>query len=694
MGKKFLISQMIEDEQGIEKEQFYTLVGDAEFIYIGDSLNWDLAFDKGWLNKLRNDKFKMLRKGRLYVNESELDYARVLYNTGYVRNTSVNQALAMDYNKLPLLGPLFVLNNDVRTYGYYGVAFTFNTTTPDDDYYKVIKDVYIPNPVPSSIINRDFANTLSCSAGFESVLGLNQIGAKEINAEDENIIWIKHKTGQFEKISVFTVRIKAGSKLPVNMDIQVYEDDQWKTVLSHKFLTVKAFEKRIYDTNYTVKEVRWVFRYDSADTHNDSTKLIIENLNFDGSIIGPKIVPCALKDLKHEDMIPITEQQMRQNNQNGGYGIVNTNYDNLYYNRNMNGKINWLVSEKIMLYDSNYTQYWTAIGYAIKANNAPTLTNIIASNKGPDSYTHIHKEDVVVSFDLNDIDEDIVGYRVYINNINEESKIQDIYNLEANLNRSILVENKYFTSMDDAGSAYTGLHIIPYDSRGTTGGDYVIWVYKQNKIPTIVSTMFENKFTVTVTDPEKDLVSCKLSVNGFEFAEFSLKESPATYSFIVPSTKVLIGKENTITMIASDDTPGEKRTVTATHKFIGAHYGLLFTDENEEVLTTEFDDILKKIDFGTIITGMTSFAQHVKVLNKTGVDIDFVDIKSTINDNPLEEYKIEFDTIEDFDNPQPTLRINNIKNGDKVSFYVRVASKFLSAKPQSAEFDVVGKSSN
>jgi hypothetical protein len=689
MVKQFLISQMIEDDHGVEKEQFYTITSENDFKYIGDTLDWAKAFDGSVLDRIRNDQYKQLRKGRLYVNNSELEYARITCTEGYVRNTTDAQAIHTAYNKLTQIG----VNNSVispYTYYKYGVSYSFTTNNIDDGYYKVIKDVDIP--ADTTLVTGAFPSVLSCTAGCESIIGAKN-GSVEIDAEEENIIWLKHNTSTFDKISGITVSLKSGCKLPVNLEFQIYKNNQWETVYTNKLSTIKTHEERFYDNNYTTKEVRWVFKYDPSEEHNTSTKLILSTLNIVGSRNGAKLQLCKLEDLRHEDMISKTDSDMRKDNNNGSLDDIMRHYNDKFYKRKMTGGVvNWIISHKTATSNSASQSYSAGINMLNKANTAPYLQNIIASSKGVDGYTHIHKEDVIVSFDIKDDEEDTVGYNVYIDEVNDKGKIMQVNGLESNTNRSVVIENKYFKKMNDAGSAYTTLYITPFDSIGMVGNSYPIYVYKQNRLPTILSTMFENNFTVTVTDPDNDHVSCKLFINDFEFGEFSLKESPAVHSFIVPSTKVKIGVENTIKMVASDDMPGEARTVTAEHKFIGAHYGLLFADEDETILTSEFDDIFKKIDFGTIVAGNTSFAQKIKLLNKTGIGLSNILIKSTINDNPVEEYKIEFDTDEDFGNPKQSLMVETLPNGAKYPFYVRVSSKSISATPQSAEFDVTGES--
>lgn len=690
MLKQFLISQMIEDN-GVEKEQFYTVTSENTFKYIGDSLDWSEAFNAANLDNLRNNQFKLLRKGRLYVNECELDYARIVCMEGYVRNINANQALHTAFNKLTSVGVVDVFGSNSTYAQYkYQLAYSFTTNDIKDGYYKVIKDTDVPRS-DLSLLTGPFPANMTCTAGYEDIM--NKAGSVEVDAEDENIVWVKHNVDKFNKISGIAVQPKNTCKLPVNIEFQIYKDDHWETVLSDKITSIKKYEKRFYDKNYTTKEIRWLFKYDSSDHHNSSTKLALTNLNVIGAKTGTKLEPCKFENLKHDDMISKNESDMRTGGAYGALADIMQHYNDEFYHRKLNGGvINWIIDLRINPGPNVYQTACSGITMINKANGAPYLANIVASNKGSDGYSHVHREDVIIDFDINDVEEDVVGFNVYADSISDNTKIIEVKDLESNLRYSITIGNEHFKAMNEAGTAYTTLYIVPYDNNGAIGGYNPIYVYKQNKLPTILSTMSENSFTVTVTDPDNDRVSCKLFINDFEFAEFSLKESPAVHSFIVPSTKIKIGVKNTIKMVASDDMPGETNTVTATHKFIGAYYGLLFANENEDVLTTEFDDILKKIDFGTIIAGNTSFAQQLKVLNKTGIELPNILIKSIINDNPSEEYRIEFDTDEDFTNPRTSLTINTLANGGKYPFYVRVASKSLSATPQSAEFDVSGES--
>ena len=101
---------------------------------------------------------------------------------------------------------------------------------------------------------------------------------------------------------------------------------------------------------------------------------------------------------------------------------------------------------------------------------------------------------------------------------------------------------------------------------------------------------------------------------------------------------------------------------------------------------------MTKLDFVVILTGQISDKKEVKLINRTGNELVDINIKTTVNDSPSEEYVVEFDKDEDFNNPSTTLNIPKLESSTAVPFYVRVKSKTIESAPQSAEFDVTGES--
>lgn len=687
MNRQFLISQMIEDDNHKEKEQFYTVMSDLSLKYIGDSLDWSKAFTEDTLYRLRNIHYKKMKKAKVYTNGDVPDYTNVVYTAGTIRNTSDKTAIHTDYNKLMPVGPGLFYSYDAIVTGY-NIRSAFTTNNVEDGYYLVDRNVDIPSD--ASLIT-GMGSTMTCTDGYITVF--NNSGQKEVDAENEHTIWLKHESDKFKDIRGIKVSLASGCKLPVNMEFQILKDDGWATVHSHKFINFNEYSHRFYDEAYNVKEVRWVFKYDTAEESlNEFTKFIVKNLAITGTKKGGRFVLGSV-----EDFITDVNKGMLME-PSDTYGATSADlfrsYNDLYYTKKEDGKVHWIsrVENVLLNTDPRDFQFVTGYGMVLVSNQPPKITNVQASNVGADTYVHIHKEDVVVSFDITDPEGDKVGYTAYVNTIDEHGKIIEEAGLSSGRRYSVTIEGKHFTNMDANGASYTGLYIQAFDTRRALSERATIWVYKANKLPTVLCTMHENILSVTVTDPDNDLVSCKASVNGIEFGEFSLQVSPATYTFVVPSKDILIGKENTILLTASDDTPGEKKVTKVEHKFIGTHYGMLFADKDENVLTTEFDEVLAKLDFGVILTGQISEKKEVKLINRTGNELVDINIKTTANDSPSEGYVVEFDKDEDFNNPSTILNIPRLESSTTVPFYVRVKSKTIESTPQSAEFDVTGES--
>lgn len=144
-----------------------------------------------------------------------------------------------------------------------------------------------------------------------------------------------------------------------------------------------------------------------------------------------------------------------------------------------------------------------------------------------------------------------------------------------------------------------------------------------NNPPTIIGSINNNKFSLSIGDETGDLIRYNVKLNGEKIypldSEITSFIPPETNTISLPTDKINIGEENTIIIYAEDNWG---KSDIATYTFIGDYNGLLFADENDKYYSTDLGVILKRLDFGTVVAGQFSNIKTIKILNKTGNDIN------------------------------------------------------------------------
>jgi hypothetical protein len=136
-------------------------------------------------------------------------------------------------------------------------------------------------------------------------------------------------------------------------------------------------------------------------------------------------------------------------------------------------------------------------------------------------------------------------------------------------------------------------------------------------------------------------------------------------------SKVNIGQSNTLVVTITDAVGG---VTTITETFTADYDGLLFMDESNNYLSTDLGELLRYLDFGTLIAGYSSVAKQVQVFNKTGYAVSNAVMIGPGNINTAGTASIKLCATDSFATSSDTLTLSDLNPGEKTSFYVRVES--------------------
>lgn len=297
-----------------------------------------------------------------------------------------------------------------------------------------------------------------------------------------------------------------------------------------------------------------------------------------------------------------------------------------------------------------------------KTNKAPTA-NISLSNVA------VHKQNVTVTGTITDPEADKVSYRILVN---DQQKYPSV--------GLTLAENSpapvsYVISNSDLNQGTNTVKIEFEDDLGTKG-TWSGMVIKSNNSPSIDGEVRGLFLDATITDADKDPIQYRIFVNGeqvFPEAGFSnYTVSPFQITYRIPNQYITKGQENKVRIEAQDDVGGfTAREIT----FIGVESGLIFCDATESVYSTDFGEIIKYLDFGTIIAGQTTNAERVWVKNTLGYPVTGLTLN--VDQRQLDGVTAKAE-ISEYDSPfigGPDLMfMQNLGHNEKVSFYVRIVT--------------------
>lgn len=214
--------------------------------------------------------------------------------------------------------------------------------------------------------------------------------------------------------------------------------------------------------------------------------------------------------------------------------------------------------------------------------------------------------------------------------------------------------------------------------------------YILNTVARIDIKFTSNQLIGQLSDADLGRVQYRVFLNGKPYfpidGEFTqLAPSPQNIELKIQTKDIVVGDWNNIKVEFRDFFGTIDYWST---NFIGAYSGLLFKDIHGDLYSSDVGEILKHLDFGTIIAGQTTVEHEVILSNNYGFDIE--NIKLYVNNHTFPDGMVcEFSKSNAPFFPQSELQYSNtLINGDELSFFVRLKS-ILGATPDSdGEFEI------
>ncbi|AMM44862.1 putative regulator of chromosome condensation [Bacillus phage SP-15] len=302
------------------------------------------------------------------------------------------------------------------------------------------------------------------------------------------------------------------------------------------------------------------------------------------------------------------------------------------------------------------------------------FAEITKSNKSPTanirlSSLSVHKQNVNLSGTITDSEGDKVRYRVLLNGNQKHPSVGFTLFEDS---PSIV---SYVISNSDLVSGSNNVVVEFEDDLGTRA----TWsgtVIKSNNSPTVKGEVRGLFLDAELNDLDRDPIQYRILVNGKQifpengFTNYTV--APYTINYRIPNDAVNKGTTNVVRIEVQDDVGGfTAREIT----FIGVESGLIFCDATESFYSTDFGEILKYLDFGTIIAGQTTSAERVWVKNTLGYPV--TNVRLNLDQRELDgvDAKAEMSQLDaPFVPSQDLMYDGDLPHGEKISFYVRVAT--------------------
>jgi len=365
---------------------------------------------------------------------------------------------------------------------------------------------------------------------------------------------------------------------------------------------------------------------------------------------------------------------------------------------NWNGIASWTSTTSTNSASNRMRRGYTAVGnytdrassYADSINGFRPVLLVIVSPltfEGSVDRPSIHDENVTLTGTISHSENRLTKYRILVNGAQEYPETGFTALAPPPISVNYTISNSKFR----LGSNQITVEMV--DDEGAVG-TWTTTVTLDSQAPTITASMAGMLLDVNIRDPETDSVRFRVLLNGNQVhpsdpaEEFTnLVPPPITYQRLFRSNEVIIGSNNTVTIIAQDQF-GKESTLTL--NFIGEYAGLMFADEAGDFYSDDLGNILQYLDVGILVAGQISETYPVRLINKTGFTVTNIQLwKDRKNLPPSAEVQISktetpfvpVDLLE-FDTP--------LQYNDEVTFYVRVVTQ-INGQPGQGEFDVFVK---
>lgn len=673
MANKYLISAMVNDV-----ETFYTASPNGSITSIGDRIDWSKGFDDYTLSCIDNSVYSTLKNGKVWVNSNAVMASEETTGESYVYTTDQTAIDCSGYSGLSSL--VFNFNGSIseNQKTLIKAAISFNGRKA---YYTRGNGYIAANTtaIPTTAAGRTTAGINIDENNF-AVLFDGDLNNTMFSAKDSSVIVpVEFTNGLVAR--KYDITIPLSCRLPLISTFQVYDSEtsSWKTLDT---IIIKASKtiSRYFDNEINGTTYRWVFNADPTDLGDDPTRSIdITELNVYGRTTGTVWLLLDNPEEVKTRGLSLAELE----------ALTSADFNQIFDQTQIDFVI--YVPKKF-----NDGVSLSGITANFPANGAPMIDYFRAiTNK-------IHAGDVDVIFKIIDPENEKVKYRLYVN----DQLVITKYNVTSNTDIRETIPNSAFKKIDITSTKVVeDTNIIKLEAEDEYGAmsSETYTIIKIDNLPTLVGVLDEDtyEFNFTISDTDSDKVKYAAYINDVETpigTSTFMKVPTNELTVTIPQNHIKINQDNILKLVLTDSVFGE---TTVLIKFKGTYPSLLFYDEAGDLLSTNFGEVLKKLDLGVICCGQTSIPVKVVINNNTSKAVKDLVIRSPRDidgvDEPIKDDNgvligtqhkngdtwIQLSLEDSFSNPSTyyDISIDNLSAHESKEFWIRAYSARALADP-------------
>ena len=673
MANKYLISAMVNDV-----ETFYTASPNGSITSIGDRIDWSKGFDDYTLSCIDNSVYSTLKNGKVWVNSNAVMASEETTGESYVYTTDQTAIDCSGYSGLSSL--VFNFNGTIseNQKTLIKAAISFNGRKA---YYTRGNGYIAANTtaIPTTAAGRTTAGINIDENNF-AVLFDGDLNNTMFSTKDSSVIVpVEFTNGLVAR--KYDITIPPSCRLPLISTFQVYDSEtsSWKTLDT---IIIKASKtiSRYFDNEINGTTYRWVFNADPTDLGDDPTRSIdITELNVYGRTTGTVWLLLDNPEEVKTRGLSLAELE----------ALTSADFNQIFDQTQIDFVI--YVPKKF-----NDGVSLSGITANFPANGAPMIDYFRAiTNK-------IHAGDVDVIFKIIDPENEKVKYRLYVN----DQLVITKYNVTSNTDIRETIPNSAFKKIDITSTKVVeATNIIKLEAEDEYGAmsSETYTIIKIDNLPTLVGVLDEDtyEFNFTISDTDSDKVKYAAYINDVDTpigTSTFMKVPTNELTVTIPQNHIKINQDNILKLVLTDSVFGE---TTVLIKFKGTYPSLLFYDEAGDLLSTNFGEVLKKLDLGVICCGQTSIPVKVVINNNTSKAVKDLVIRSPRDidgvDEPIKDSNgallgtqhkngdtwIQLSLEDSFSNPSTyyDISIDNLSAHESKEFWVRAYSARALADP-------------
>lgn len=660
MGDLYLLSSIVDGT-----EVFYTS-NDGSITDIGKKLDWSKGFDKDTLSLINNSVYSALVEPKIYCNNTnKVSASEITSGDGIVWTTDATAINTTGYSGVTKITP--TCTNDVK----FAISFDKRKT-----YYTRGQGIIPSNSVviPSTADARKRAG-ITIPSGTEALFDSNA-STQYVVSPSKNVT-VEVNTNSSLIVRRYILSLNKDCRLPLIATFYAYDQDseQWveldKVTINVTKDIVRTFTNSISSNSY-----KWELTFNTNLFGDDPSKdLVLNGANLYGQSTGSTWLPCKLSEIKDKGMTVSTLT-----------ALAASDYSDIF----AQGQL-------------DYAAYipkggsLTKVLVSLPVNSAPNVTDILADR------TSTHGANVALMFTITDPEGSICEYDIAVNG----TVVDGARNIASGTRCKTDLKNEWFTIIDDKATVPIEQNVVTIIARDEYGAESKVTynITKIDNLPSFTGVMVDNEYIFSIDDIDHDRVKYTAFINDKQFASSDFMDVPSVNNRItISSDDIIIGKKNVLTVLLTDAVGG---TTPIKIEFIGEYYGLLFLDEDGNILSSDIGRVINKLKLNSIICGQTSLASEITIWNKSSHSINSISIKSPKDINGIDKPQynngvfngvthIDGDIVaqisnnDSFNDPNSFYAINlkNLAPNEKTKFYMRVVSDNPGSKGGTFDFDI------